>query len=185
MVKEPRPGRVKTRLARGIGAVAAAHWFRRQATGLIRRLSRDPRWEVIVLVSPDRDGLASRVWPCGPRRMAQGRGDLGARMARALQGAPPGPVVLIGGDIPGVTPAHVARAFKALGRSEAVFGPADDGGFWLVGLARSGRAAPRALFKDCRWSTADALADAEASAAPLRIARVDTMRDVDTADDLR
>jgi hypothetical protein len=66
-----------------------------------------------------------------------------------------------------------------------VFGPADDGGFWLVGLARSGRAAPRALFKGCRWSTADALADAEASAAPLQIARVDTMRDVDTADDLR
>ena len=84
-----------------------------------------------------------------------------------------------------MTPAHVARAFRALGRADAVFGPATDGGFWLAGLARGGPAAPRGLFRACRWSTAHALRDAEASAAPLRLVRVDTMRDVDHADDLR
>jgi rSAM/selenodomain-associated transferase 1 len=184
MVKEPRPGRVKTRLARGIGAVAAARWFRHQTAALIRRLAADPRWEVILLVSPDREGAESRVWRPGLRRMAQGRGDLGARMARALRGAPSGPVVLIGGDIPGAAPAHIARAFAALGRAEAAFGPATDGGFWLVGLARGGRAAPPGFLGGCRWSTAHALTDAEASAAPLTTARVDTLSDVDDAADL-
>jgi hypothetical protein len=185
MVKEPRPGRVKTRLARGIGAVAAARWFRGAALATITRLARDPRWEVILLVSPDRDGLASRVWPAGLRRMAQGRGDLGARMARALAAAPPGPALLMGGDIPGVTPARIARAFGALAGAEAIFAPATDGGFWLVGLARGGRAAPRGFLRGCRWSSPHALADAERSAAPLRLARGAVMRDVDDAADLR
>ncbi|MFT7391240.1 MAG: glycosyltransferase A (GT-A) superfamily protein (DUF2064 family) [Paracoccaceae bacterium] len=184
MVKEPRPGRVKTRLARGIGAVAAARWFRGAALGTIRRLARDPRWEVIVLVAPDREGMASRVWPPELRRMAQGRGDLGARMARALLGAPPGPAVLIGGDIPGVTPAHIAGAYAALAGADAVFGPATDGGFWLVGLARGGLATPRGFLRGCRWSSPHALSDAERSAAPLRLSRATTMRDVDDARDL-
>jgi glycosyltransferase A (GT-A) superfamily protein (DUF2064 family) len=60
MVKAPRPGRVKTRLGRGIGMGAAAWWYRHQTRTLIRRL-RDPRWQIVLAVSPDREGLASRV----------------------------------------------------------------------------------------------------------------------------
>ncbi|MGG7566085.1 TIGR04282 family arsenosugar biosynthesis glycosyltransferase [Rhodovulum sp. DZ06] len=183
MVKEPRPGRVKTRLARGIGKVPAAWWFRRQLAQTLRRLGRDPRWELILFVSPH-GAEASRAFPGGFRRMAQGSGDLGARMARGLREAPPGPVLLMGGDIPRVTRAQIAASFKALEGAEALFAPAGDGGFWLVGLKRGGAAPPRGLFRDCRWSTEHALADAEASAAPLRIARGPLMRDVDEASDL-
>lgn len=183
MVKEPRPGRVKTRLAREVGAVAAAGWFRREARALVRRLSADPRWETRLAVSPDREGMESRVWPAGLARVPQGRGDLGARMARALREAPPGPVVLIGADVPGVGPAQIARAFAALGRAEAVFGPAEDGGFWLVGLARR-QGFPPALFAGARWSTEDALADAQATLGGRRVALIDRMGDVDEAADL-
>ena len=60
MLKEPHPGRVKTRLGRGLGMVGAAWWFRHQTGGLLRRL-QDPRWELMLAVSPDVEGMNSRV----------------------------------------------------------------------------------------------------------------------------
>lgn len=186
MVKLPRPGRVKTRLARGIGKVAAAWWMRHQLRRLLRRLD-DPRWELVLAVAPD-TALAAPDWPRGVARVAQGPGDLGARMGRVLRdmphGMPSGPVCIIGADIPGVTPAHIARAFAALGRSDAVFGPAPDGGYWLVGMRRSTRI-PATLFRDVRWSSEHALADSIASLPDLRIALADTLADVDEPADLR
>ena len=131
MVKEPRPGRVKTRLGAGIGMTRAAWWFRHQSGRLIRAMSADPRWETILAVSPDRAGSESRVWPRGPRRWPQGGGDLGRRMGRVFRAFPPGPVVIIGADIPGVRSADIAAAFAALGRADAVFGPAEDGGYCI------------------------------------------------------
>jgi rSAM/selenodomain-associated transferase 1 len=182
MVKEPRPGRVKTRLARDIGAVPAAWWFRHQCARLLRRL-RDPRWRIVLAVSPDRKGMASRCWPDDLARLPQGTGDLGARMARAMRSAPPGPVCVIGADIPGITCAAIWRAFRALGQAELVFGPATDGGYWLVGV-HNARQVPRTLFQGVRWSTEHALADTEASAPGRRIAWIDRLSDVDTLADL-
>lgn len=183
MLKEPRPGRVKTRLARDIGQVAAAWWFRHQCTRLLQRL-RDPRWRLVLAVSPDQDGMASRVWPADLPRLPQGAGDLGDRMARAMRRAPPGPVCVIGADIPGVTRAEIRRAFRALGAADVVFGPATDGGYWLVGV-RNARRVPRSLFRDVRWSTEHALADTRASVPGLRVGLVDRLADVDTLEDLR
>ncbi|WP_299968567.1 TIGR04282 family arsenosugar biosynthesis glycosyltransferase [uncultured Roseobacter sp.] len=181
MLKEPRPGRVKTRLGRDIGLVPAAWWFRHQAGSLIRRL-QDPRWDLVLAVSPDREGMLSRVWPAHLRRMPQGRGDLGERMARALR-CGHGPVCIIGADIPGILPAHIARAFTALGGADVVFGPAPDGGYWLIG-SRHPRCLPSTLFKGVRWSTEHALDDTAASLGNARVAYVDVLRDVDEARDL-
>ena len=182
MVKEPRPGRVKTRLGRGIGMVGAAWWFRRQARALLRRLA-DPRWVLVLAVSPDAEGMASRVWPAHLPRVPQGRGDLGHRMGRLFRALPPGPVVIVGADIPGITRGHIADAFAALGRAPAVVGPAPDGGYWLIGLKRTARP-PARLFDGVRWSTPHARADTERT-LPRPIAHVATLRDVDTAADLR
>ncbi|RKF14035.1 glycosyltransferase [Roseovarius spongiae] len=182
MLKEPRAGRVKTRLGREIGMIGAAWWFRHQGARLLRRLD-DPRWALILAISPDRAALTSRAWPAHLPRLAQGGGDLGRRMARIMHAMPPGPVCIIGGDIPGVTPDHIARAFAMLGRHDAVFGPAPDGGYWLTGLKRTA-APPPTLFGNVRWSTRHALADSIASLGPARIALADTLRDVDTAADL-
>lgn len=183
MLKEPRPGRVKTRLGREIGMTTAVWWFRHQATELIRRL-QDPRWDVVLVVSPDSEGMKSRVWPRGLRRVPQGKGDLGARMKRVLQGQGPGPVCVIGSDIPEIERHHIARAFKALGPADAVLGPAYDGGFWLIGLKNARPARPQ-LFQSVRWSTHYALTDTVRSLGDFSVAYVDKLHDVDTTADLR
>jgi uncharacterized protein len=183
MVKEPRPGRVKTRLGRNIGMVAAAWWYRHQTKALIRNIS-DSRWKTVLAVSPDFEGMASRVWRSNLDRIPQGPGDLGDRMYRLMMGVGTGKICLIGSDIPGIRKTHIARAFAELGQREAVFGPAPDGGFWLTGVKRTGRV-PRQLFKGVRWSTEHALADSLANVTDLRVGLVDTLRDVDTVEDLR
>jgi rSAM/selenodomain-associated transferase 1 len=183
-LKEPRPGRVKTRLGREIGMVEAAWWFRHQSARLIRRLGGDRRWRTVLAVSPDREGLASRVWPARLARWPQGPGDLGCRMGRAFFAMPPGPVIIIGADIPRLRPAHVAEGFCLLGRHDAVLGRAPDGGYWMIGLRRGGRAVPAGLFRDVRWSTPDALTDTVASLAPLDVGFAATLRDVDEVADL-
>lgn len=182
MVKEPRPGRVKTRLGREIGMVDAAWWFRGQCRRLLTRIC-DPRWQTVLAVSPDKEGLESRIWPQALPRVPQGPGDLGARMRRLFRDLPPGSVVIIGADIPNITGAHIARAFAALGRSEVVVGPAPDGGYWLIGMKRL-RAVPPRLFEGVRWSSVHALADTRATLDTDRVALIDTLRDVDTAADL-
>ena len=124
------------------------------------------------------------MWPLQIRRIRQGQGDLGDRMARVLQGHRPGPVCVIGADIPGINRADIAQAFKVLGPCEAVFGPAADGGYWLVGL-KNARPAPVTMFEQVRWSTQYALADSVASVRGLRIAYLSEKHDVDTLHDLR
>ena len=182
-VKEPVPGRVKTRLARGIGPVGAAWWLRHQTARLVRRLGADPRWQTLLAVAPDR-AVTSRALPSGPVRMAQGTGDLGTRMLRAMRAAPPGPVVLVGADIPGLTRGHIAGAFAKLGPDEAALGPACDGGYWLIGLKRGARPLPRDALANVRWSGPHALADSAASLAPLRVAEAGRLADVDEPSDL-
>lgn len=179
MVKEPRAGRVKTRLGREIGMTAAAWWYRHQVARLLRRL-RDPRWRIVLSVAPDR-ALESRSFPRDLARLPQGRGDLGVRMARALQSFD-GPTLLIGSDIPGVTRGHVADAFKALGGAPSVIGPAPDGGFWLVGLAHPARA-PSRLFDGVAWSTSTTRSETIPT-LPQPVAEVAMLGDVDTAADL-
>lgn len=183
MVKEPQPGRVKTRLGRDIGMTRAAWWFRHQSASLLRRV-QDRRWETIVAVSPDHQGLKSRVWPNNLRRWPQGRGDLGARMARIFVELPPGPVLIIGADIPGIQPHHIETAFRALGSHDAVFGPAPDGGYWLIGMKRR-KLPSRRVFDGVRWSSEHALADTVERLPGFQIAMIDTLRDIDTIGDLK
>ncbi|MFW2544323.1 TIGR04282 family arsenosugar biosynthesis glycosyltransferase [Primorskyibacter sp. 2E107] len=182
MLKEPRPGRVKTRLGRDIGHIPAAWWFRHQVRGLLRRI-RDPRWSVVLAVAPDHAGLQSRAWPGDLMRLPQGAGNLGDRMARMMRSVPPGPVCVIGADVPLIDQQRIREAFQALGDHDAVFGPAEDGGFWLVGL-HNARRVPSGLFDGVRWSTEHALADSMATLGRARIAKVGCLRDVDTVADL-
>ena len=182
MVKEPRTGRVKTRLGKDIGMVSAVWWYRHQAKSLIKRLE-DPRWTLSLAITPDIAALNSQFWPAHISRLGQGRGDLGARMTNLLRHGPPGPVCIIGSDIPSISKNHINQAFKALSESEWVFGPAQDGGFWLVGAKRIS-ALPLALFKGARWSTQNALKDSLSSVPSRRIAFIDWLSDVDTGADL-
>jgi rSAM/selenodomain-associated transferase 1 len=184
--RAPQFGRVKRRLASGIGMTAATRFYRLTLERQIRRLAADRRWTVWLFVTPD-NARRHPAWRGVPASnvCAQGPGDLGQRMKGPFRRLPPGPVVLVGSDIPAMRPHHIECAFRLLGDHDLVFGPASDGGFWLVG-ARRIRPLPRALFAGVRWSTAQTLADTLAS-LPARwstgIAPV--LDDVDDARDLQ
>ncbi len=180
--RAPRLGTVKRRLARGIGPVAALRFHRAQLGALARRLGRDRRWRTVLAVTPDGTAARGARWPAGLPRAPQGPGDLGARMRRAMAGHRR--AVLVGSDVPGLGAAEVAAAFRALGRGgagAAVFGPAEDGGYWLVGF---GPRRPPCAFAAVRWSTEHALADTLANCRGRPVALLPPLRDVDTAEDL-
>ncbi len=177
-VKAPRRGAVKTRLARDIGGAAAWRFYRDNMRRILRRLSGAGRWRCRIAVTPDRFARRGRFWPREIPRSPQGPGDLGARMARVFRLLPPGPAVIVGADIPDIAPHHIDAAFSALGAHDAVFGPARDGGYWLVGLRR--RPASATPFRDVAWSSADALADTLASLPRrARVCFLETLDDID------
>ncbi|MEQ8406154.1 MAG: TIGR04282 family arsenosugar biosynthesis glycosyltransferase [Oceanicaulis sp.] len=180
--KAPVIGGAKTRLAAGVGKVAA--WsIHRAMTARILRTVRDRRWRTVLAVAPDQ-AVRRRfpgVWPQALPRLAQGGGDLGARQARVCEQRA---TLVIGTDAPQIRRADIAAAFKALKRHDAVIGPAADGGYWLLGLARP---APGGLFDGVRWSNAATRRDLEARLGAFglaRIAHLRTLRDVDHAADL-
>lgn len=178
MARAPRFGAVKTRLGRDIGPLKAWRFYRNSLMRTVNRLGRRSVWSTVLQVTPDRDIRSRGQWPNQARLLKQGQGDLGTRMERGLTSFPRGvAIVLIGSDIPGVTPQHIREAFKALGRADAVFGPATDGGYWLVGYAN--RRPIKKAFDNVRWSTAHALADTQTNLKNRRVALVRTMSDVD------
>ena len=179
MAKLPVAGGVKTRLAREIGVAGATRFARHAAAALLQRVGYDRRWQTTLAVAPDQ-GLGSRAWPRGMARRPQGGGDLGTRMERIFNWTYTGPMLIVGTDVPGIRPAHIAQAFRRLGRHDAVFGPATDGGYWLVGLRRR----PRVLrpFANVRWSSPHALADTLANLEGRAVALVATLSDVDDAE---
>ena len=171
-VRIPRLGAGKRRLARDIGVVAALRFERLMLAQSLRRLGRDRRWTLRLAVTPDRAAQRLGAHP-------QGRGDLGIRMRRALAACPPGPKMLVGSDIPGLHTAHIAEAFALLGRHDIVFGPARDGGFWLIGCRhRPPEFGPG--FGAVRWSSPYALADVLANLPrSLPVGFAATLDDVD------
>jgi uncharacterized protein len=181
MAKAPRVGVGKTRLAKDVGAVEA--WrINRALQAHTLRAARDGRWRTLLCVTPDDavDWRLPGVWPEDVARAAQGEGDLGARMARALAGRRN--VAMIGTDCPQITRAHIASAYRTLRRAPFALGPARDGGFWLI-AARDGGAAARAM-AGVRWSTEHAARDVIANLGARNVALLDTLTDVDTATDL-
>ncbi len=116
MARAPRLGAGKRRLARDVGALAAWRFQRRMLERLRRRLARDPRWTTWLAVTPDRSG----PWATGARVIPQGAGGLGARMARLLREPSPGPVVIVGSDIPDLDAEAVTSAARYR-----------QGGWWL------------------------------------------------------
>lgn len=176
--KVPRLGQVKRRLAREIGAVAAWRFQRAMLAALLRSVARDPRWHTTLWLTPDRLARGPGMRVKGIALRAQGRGDLGARMRRAFLTRAKGPVVLVGSDIPALGNAQIRQAFKELGRHDLVFGPAKDGGYWLIAAARRRGRMP--ALKPVRWSSKHALADTRARFDKRhRVALLETLEDVD------
>lgn len=175
--RAPALGRVKTRLARGIGDAAALAFYRQALGCVLERVARQAKWRTVLAVTPDVASRAPRLWPLRVPRRGQGDGDLGARMGRAFRSLPKGAVVIVGADIPEMRAEHIAQAFAALGTADLVFGPATDGGYWLIGAKGAARGAD--MFADVRWSTRHALADTLANLRRWKVAMLDPLDDVD------
>ena len=178
--RAPRLGAVKTRLARDIGRAAAWRFHRDCLRRIARRLAGGGGWRLWLAVTPDRFAREGRFRPPGAARMGQGRGDLGARMARVFRALPPGPAVIVGTDAPDLARRHVEAAFRALAACDAVFGPARDGGFWLIGLRRRAGGFTFMPFRGVAWSSPRALADTLANLPRrARTRRLETLEDID------
>lgn len=181
MVKEPVMGRVKTRLAKGCGAARATQFFRTNLAVTLRRLAHDPRWQTLLSVAPDA-AEASPMFPHTLARLAQGHGDLGARMGTIAAHAPAGPLIIIGADIPAIRSRDIAEAFSALRSADAVLGRTSDGGYWLVALSPRLRRTPP--FANVRWSSPHALKDTLANLKGRKVSFAARKDDVDEARDL-
>ncbi|MEQ9314504.1 MAG: DUF2064 domain-containing protein, partial [Henriciella sp.] len=128
-----------------------------------------------------RDTLGG-LWPPHIPKFPQAKGDLGERLKQAMLEAPPGPVIFIGADAPAIRPHHLRDAVRALRHKGAVFGPANDGGFWLFGLSHQLRQPE--IFDEVRWSTLHAMEDVW-SALPdeAHVTLLPQLVDIDTAQD--
>jgi len=173
--RAPRLGTVKRRLARYIGDRAALRFHAATLMTLLRDLKGCGRFDVVLAITPDRARVGM---PRGVGIIPQGRGDLGQRMSRALGRFKK--AALIGCDIPEANAADVRAAFRALGTVDVVFGPAADGGFWLIAL---GPRRPAEIFRHVRWSTEHALADTLTQFRRHRVDFIRTLSDVDNAAD--
>ncbi len=178
MARAPRLGAVKSRLARDIGVLDAWRFYRTTLAATVRHLRSPNEWRTVLQITPDRERSTKGQWPKKSAILKQGRGNIGLRMERGLTAFGRGvPVVLIGSDIPNVTSDHIRSAFKALGHADVVFGPATDGGYWLVGFAN--RRPIRHPFTNVRWSSPDALKDTLINLRQLKAATISTLSDVD------
>ena len=183
----PALGRVKSRLAAGVGPPAALSVYRELLAitnaAIVEAGVPATVW-LADTAGPEPTTAEAREWATHTA-CCQPEGDLGERMTTAFAAAfaaGAGRVAIIGTDCPGLRASHLTQAFVALQHAEVVLGPATDGGYYLLGL----RQPQPTLFANKTWSTDSVLADtmADAHRLGLRVALLPELRDVDNAEDL-
>jgi uncharacterized protein len=190
LARVPVPGLAKTRLIPEIGPEGAARVCGELVEHTLRRLRPlEVCGEVRLEVRVDGSLDEARAWlGRGTRYRSQGDGDLGQRIARVFAHAfatGVEKVVVVGSDCPGISHRHVRETLAVLDSADLVLGPAEDGGYYLIGLRRTAAGAlPRLL--DVEWSTERVLRDTLAAASDegLATSLLETLRDVDRPEDL-
>ncbi|TXD37793.1 glycosyltransferase [Lujinxingia vulgaris] len=197
--KSPIAGRVKTRLQPELSADESVVVYRAFLNDVLEMVggwaTQAERRRATLAWSGADDGATFR-WAeqLGIATVAQGEGDLGARMRRAVEGARArgaGRVVIVGTDSPTLSREHLELAFDVLGRRQVVWGPSFDGGYYLVGVNTEdkpgGGHAERVIFEDVSWSTASVLSESweRASEAGLLSDLLGFWYDVDTFEDVK
>ncbi|MEV7161787.1 DUF2064 domain-containing protein [Streptomyces microflavus] len=178
IAKEPVPGRVKTRLCPPFSPAEAAELAAAALADTLRTVVALPaRRRVLVL-----EGRPGPWVPPGIEVVPQSAGGLDERLAAAFGGCT-GPALLVGMDTPQITPALLAPALApdAWERCDAWFGPAEDGGFWALGLAQP----DPALLRGVPMSVPEtgAVQRRRLVEAGLRVRDLPVLLDVDTAAD--
>lgn len=181
----PELGRVKSRLAAGIGPAAALAAYQellaRTRAATHKLMVHKTLW---LAEAPQQPGSAFELWP-GYQHLLQPPGELGAKMMAAFShafAAGAKSAIIIGTDCPGITQELLEQAFTALQTHELVIGPAEDGGYYLLGM----KELYVDLFSGKSWSTDAVLPHtlADANRLNLSVALLPMLRDVDDAADL-
>lgn len=181
-----RPGKVKTRLSSALGPAAAAGVYREFIVSLLHRFQHRADRRTVVFSPSHRAAEFAAVAEPSWRTTPQTSGDLGARMQSFFEtelGQGARRVVLIGSDSPDLPQDFVDQAFAALDGSQVVLGPAEDGGYYLIGLAHD----VPPIFSEIAWSTPDVWPQtiARLEQRRVRYATLPVWYDVDEIDDLR
>ena len=179
-VKNIKLGKVKTRLAKTIGNQGAFEVYT-ELVKLTETATTHMQADKRIYFS---ETILDDQW-MGFSKYTQEGEDLGARMKNAFQdGFNDGyeRIVLIGSDLPDITATHINAGLEALQHSPVVFGPAVDGGYYLIGLSKL----QNSVFNDKPWSASHLL---EVTLDELKTLEVpfellDTLNDIDTFEDL-
>ena len=180
LTKPPQMGVSKTRLAADAGRVTARRLSRAMTAHTMRQAAH-PAWRPRLLIAPasETEKTLGGLWPSQFERRAQSGRGLGERLTHGMMDAPPGPVIFIGTDAPGLTKSLLLDAVRQLRRSDAVFGPARDGGFWLFGLSH--RLRSPGVFEAVRWSSPHAMEDVWSNLPPhAKVSLLPDLVDIDT-----
>lgn len=183
--KPPVPGRVKTRLAKSLGATEAAAVYRALCEDLLNRLAGGP-WQLVWAGDPGWSVAEYRNWlPQLDRVWEQSGEDLGLRLKDAFfRGAleTSAGVIVIGTDLPHLCLEQLRLGFEQLRQDQAdlVLGPAEDGGYYLVGMNR-----PLEIFDEIAWSSSRVLSQtlARAGERGWRVGLLQSEADIDTESD--
>lgn len=185
--KAPLAGFAKTRLARVIGDVAAAALASRMLSETVAQAVAAHVGPVEICCAPDTSHAQFAIEQArhGLELNSQDEGDLGQRMARAFARAlqTHQHVIIIGTDAPDLQAAHLQQAASALATHDAVFAPAHDGGYVMIGLSR----AMPSLFEGVAWSTSEVMAQTREKLTALNAScfELPAFFDIDEASDLR
>lgn len=181
--KAPVPGHAKTRLVPPLTAGQAAELQRALLLDTLDACRAEVDHVTILHADPAEAAEFERLAPATPLVLQDGRGledALGRTFERLVVG---GPVAIVSSDLPGLPPGSLARTFAALDDgADVVLGPAFDGGYWLIAMARFH---PEPL-REIPWSTPAVLGVtlARCRDAGLRVELLETWRDLDTVVDL-
>jgi uncharacterized protein len=184
-VKTPGHSPLKTRLAQAIGQDAAES-FHRHAAAAVAEVVMQAQAKMPGLVAywavAEPEALDAPIWRDLPR-IAQGDGDLGARMRSVCETLRErhGRALLVGADAPQLHADDVLAACTALDAHDHAIGPSEDGGFWLFGTRI---AVPEHAWSDTRWSQSDTAMRFLAALGDAPVATLRRLCDVDTVEDL-
>lgn len=179
-VKNVKLGKVKTRLAKEIGNQAAFDIYS-ELVRITEKETKNINLDKRIYFS---DAIVDKKWKNELKKVQEGE-DLGARMRNAFEdGFKDGydQIILIGSDLPEINSKHILEGFNSLKTSSVVFGPALDGGYYLIGLSNLNTT----IFKNKPWSQSHLLEVTcnELKENNITYSLLESLNDIDTFDDL-
>lgn len=179
-VKNIKLGKVKTRLAKSIGNHAALEIYN-ELVKVTEKATEDLNTDKHIYFS---DSVINSMWKNDYKTTQHGI-DLGERMKNAFKNgfeAGYNRIVLIGSDLPDIESKHINEGLEKLKENEVVFGPAEDGGYYLIGLSKM----HDCIFDNKPWSQTNLLKEtlSQLHEKNITFSTLDTLNDIDTIEDL-